>query len=240
MDIPAPGGKTPGDVYFNAEEGGTPMTFVTMLKTSLVMPVLLVLSIVVLAQAFERIWVFFFEEKMPGALWDSVRSRLEDGDEPGALTACMNAPGIAAEALARLLSLPPGGPEASLDAAELYRRRLELTLSRRLGLFGTASFIAPLIGLLGTVLGIMRAFHDLAAAGAGGPAVVAAGISEALVATAAGIGVAVVSAIFYNGFSLTLRRRLGVLDLWVLELSELRAGGGSAAPAPPPKSAKKA
>lgn len=201
-----------------------------MLKTSLVMPVLLVLSIAVFAQALERIWVFFFEETMPDSFWEALRARVEGGDEPGALTACMNAPGIAAEAMARLLSLPAAGPEASLDHAELYRRRLEMALSRRLGLFGTSSFIAPLIGLLGTVLGIMRAFHDLAAAGAGGPAVVAAGISEALVATAAGIGVAVASSILYNGFSLTLRRRLGLLDLWVLELAELRSGGGSAAP----------
>jgi biopolymer transport protein ExbB/TolQ len=89
------------------------------------------------------------------------------------------------------------------------------------GIFGTASFIAPLIGLMGTVLGIMRAFHDLSAAGAGGPAVVAAGISEALVATVFGIGLAVVAALFYNYFTLTARHRLNTADLWVLEMAQL-------------------
>lgn len=74
---------------------------------------------------------------------------------------------------------------------------------------------------MGTVLGIMRAFHDLAIAGAGGPVVVAAGISEALVATAAGIGVAVMSAVFYNYFTLAARQRLSQADLWVFELAEL-------------------
>jgi biopolymer transport protein ExbB len=98
---------------------------------------------------------------------------------------------------------------------------MSMDLSRRVGLFGTASFISPLIGLMGTVLGIMRAFHDLAAAGAGGPAVVAAGISEALVTTATGIGVAVMSAVLYNYFTLSVRHRLNTADLWVFELASI-------------------
>ena len=96
-----------------------------------------------------------------------------------------------------------------------------MDLTRRVGLFGTASFIAPLIGLMGTVLGIMRAFHDLSVAGAGGPTVVAAGISEALITTAAGIGLAVLSALFYNYFTLTARHRLNMADLWVFEIANL-------------------
>ena len=67
----------------------------------------------------------------------------------------------------------------------------------------------------------MRAFHDLARAGTGGPAVVAAGISEALVATAAGIGVAVLAAVFYNYFTLSLKYRLNLLDLWASQLVDL-------------------
>jgi biopolymer transport protein ExbB/TolQ len=66
---------------------------------------------------------------------------------------------------------------------------------------------APLIGLLGTVWGIMRAFHDLAATGSAGPSVVAAGIAEALFTTAAGLVVAVPAVMLYNHFT----RRTNVL-----------------------------
>jgi biopolymer transport protein ExbB len=82
--------------------------------------------------------------------------------------------------------------------------QLEL-LRRKLGLFSTLSFISPLVGLLGTVTGIMQAFSDLGRSGSGGANIVAAGISEALVATAAGIVVAVPCALFYNYFTIKMR-----------------------------------
>jgi biopolymer transport protein TolQ len=66
---------------------------------------------------------------------------------------------------------------------------------------------APLIGLLGTVWGIMRAFHDMARTGSAGPSVVAAGVAEALFTTAAGLLVAVPAVILYNQFV----RRVGVM-----------------------------
>lgn len=75
-----------------------------------------------------------------------------------------------------------------------------------LWVLGTVSSSAPFIGLFGTVVGIMRAFHSMAIAGSGGFAVVAAGISEALVATALGLGVAIVAVIFYNYFQTRIER----------------------------------
>ena len=100
-------------------------------------------------------------------------------------------------------------------------QKYQLVLSRRLGLFGTISFIAPLVGLLGTVLGVMRAFHDLAIKGTGGPTTVAAGISEALIATAAGIAVAVTSAILYNYFTTVMKSRMALFAVWLQELAGL-------------------
>jgi biopolymer transport protein ExbB len=123
--------------------------------------------------------------------------------------------------MAALLAMDGANTERLVESFQVHRQRYAMALTRRVGLFGTASFVSPLIGLMGTVLGIMRAFHDLSAAGAGGPAVVAAGISEALVATAFGIGLAVFSALLYNYFTLESRYRLNTADLWVLELAEL-------------------
>ncbi len=75
-------------------------------------------------------------------------------------------------------------------------------LQRRLSVLGTLGSITPFIGLFGTVIGVMHAFKDLAAntAAAGGASVVAAGIAEALVNTAAGLFVAIPAVIAYNYF----------------------------------------
>jgi biopolymer transport protein ExbB len=69
-----------------------------------------------------------------------------------------------------------------------------------LWVLGTIGAAAPFIGLFGTVLGIIRAFHAIALAGTGGFAVVAAGISEALIATALGLAVGIIAVVFYNYF----------------------------------------
>ena len=75
-------------------------------------------------------------------------------------------------------------------------------LQKRLSILGTLGSITPFIGLFGTVIGVMHAFKDLAAntAAAGGAAVVASGIAEALVNTAAGLFVAIPAVIAYNYF----------------------------------------
>jgi len=203
------------------------MTFIEMLKISIAMPILLILSLAIFAQALERMYSYWFAQKMPVAMWERVRDRLEAGDKAGAIAIARRDTSLMGEAITRLISLETANTEKLVEAFQLYRQRLSLGLNRRVGLFGTASFISPLIGLMGTVLGIMRAFHDLSAAGAGGPAVVAAGISEALVATAFGIGLAVVAALFYNYFTLTARHRLNTADLWVLEMAQLLEDHGS-------------
>jgi biopolymer transport protein ExbB len=78
------------------------------------------------------------------------------------------------------------------------RQETVTELRRGLWVLGTIGSLAPFVGLFGTVIGIMRAFHQMATEGSGGFAVVASGISEALIATAAGLGVAIFALLFYN------------------------------------------
>jgi biopolymer transport protein ExbB len=197
------------------------MSFGDMLRISIAMPILLILSFFVVGQALERLFAYWIKLRLPAKMWERVRDRLEAGDKAGALALARRDTTILGAAIAAMLSRENATTEKLVEGFQLYRQRLSMALNRRVGLFGTASFVSPLIGLMGTVLGIMRAFHDLSAAGAGGPAVVAAGISEALVATACGIGLAVFSALLYNYFTLESRHRLNTADLWVLELTEL-------------------
>ena len=90
--------------------------------------------------------------------------------------------------------------------------RARLSLERWLGVLGTIGAVAPFIGLFGTVLGVMRAFRDLAAAGMGNPTIVAAGIAEALVATAAGLAAAIPAVVLYNYFTHRAERALALLE----------------------------
>jgi biopolymer transport protein ExbB len=85
---------------------------------------------------------------------------------------------------------------------KLYRRLTETNsnLKENLWILGTISSSAPFIGLFGTVMGIMGSFKAIGATGKSGFSVVAAGISESLIATAAGIMVAVIAVLFYNYF----------------------------------------
>ena len=100
--------------------------------------------------------------------------------------------------------------EQVAEMMRICQVRQRAGLERSLGLLGTLGNVAPFIGLLGTVMGIIQAFQDLAGpqAQAGGASVVAVGIAEALIATAAGLLVAIPSVVFYNHF---LRKAKGVL-----------------------------
>ncbi|MEO0084701.1 MAG: MotA/TolQ/ExbB proton channel family protein, partial [candidate division WOR-3 bacterium] len=60
--------------------------------------------------------------------------------------------------------------------------------------------VATLLGLLGTVTGLIKAFHNIAVTGSGGPVVVSAGIAEALITTAFGLLIGIPSLLFYNYF----------------------------------------
>ncbi|PLX92205.1 MAG: flagellar motor protein MotA [Desulfuromonas sp.] len=89
--------------------------------------------------------------------------------------------------------------------AQLSKRDLLLFGQKRLTVLATLGNNAPFIGLFGTVLGVIKAFHDLHLQQGSGIKVVMGGISEALVATAMGLLVAIPAVIAYNAFSKTLQ-----------------------------------
>jgi biopolymer transport protein ExbB/TolQ len=100
-----------------------------------------------------------------------------------------------------ILKSPKTGMAELNDLADSIIDWEAAQLSRKLSVLATLASTTPFIGLFGTVLGVMRAFADLAAlSGGGGPSVVAKGIAEALVNTAAGLFVAVPALVAYNYF----------------------------------------
>lgn len=120
----------------------------------------------------------------------------------------LGAAGKAVAAGIRSSHLGKAGVRETIDSARAF---LRLDLERRVAVLGTVGSNAPFVGLLGTVLGIIQAFRDLAAAihsGSAQPGAVMAGISTALVATAVGLIVAIPAVIFNN----ICRRRIARIE----------------------------
>ncbi len=110
--------------------------------------------------------------------------------------------------LGTLESTPPTDLDTGDYLIETYLARQRNELEQGLSWLGTVAVISPFVGLFGTVVGITKTFADIAASGEAGLAVVAAGVSEALVATALGLMIAIVSVVLNNQFRSAVDREL--------------------------------
>jgi biopolymer transport protein ExbB len=169
---------------------------------------LIVFSIVVVTIIFERLWSLRNVVADTLGLAGALCPALEQGDFGSALNAAQQetvkpAGRIFTDVLARHHQ---DSLEYLADLTEEKRFEELEALKGPLWVLGTVGASAPFIGLFGTVVGIVKAFHNMALMGSGGFSVVAAGISEALVATALGLVVAIVAVIFYNYFQTRLER----------------------------------
>lgn len=181
---------------------------IALIGSEWVLWLLICLSVVSVAVMIERLWFFHVNT----AAWDRLSERvlplLRSGNLKELKEVLGTWPGSEAEVLRAGLDGAKKGREAAEKmvhaALTLERQRME----KRLTILGTLGNNAPFIGLFGTVLGIIRAFHDLSLDVRGGAATVMAGISEALVATAVGLFVAIPAVIAYNYFQRRTARAL--------------------------------
>ncbi len=180
----------------------------TLVKSSAAMWLIVLCSVAAVAVAVERAFSLWRFGERAQSLADAVTRALFRGDLDDARAQCERSGSPAADVfLAGLVTAPPIGtgrpvraptPERVMAAVERQRQQLNIRLRTHLWLLGTIGATSPFIGLFGTVVGIMQAFHQMAATGQGGFTIVAAGISEALVTTAGGIAVAIEAVILYN------------------------------------------
>jgi biopolymer transport protein ExbB len=225
----------------------TSLSFLGILKSgSASMWLIAACSVVALAVAVERaiaLWGFSAKAR---ALADAVTRALYRGDLDDARAQCERSGSPASEVfLAGLVASaarpgPRAPPTAERVVAAVERERLQanLKLRRNLWILGTVGATAPFIGLFGTVVGIMHAFRQMALAGQGGFAVVAAGISEALVTTAGGIAVAIEAVVIYNFFNVHVGKLALQLRLLTEEYLEIvRDAVPAAAPPASPRAA---
>jgi biopolymer transport protein ExbB/TolQ len=174
-------------------------------KTSPTLFLMAFLSVLSITVAVERLLAFRTGASTADDVLGGVRKHLEGGKTDAAAAWCAKQPSGVAQVVH--YGLIHAG-RSRKDLEELMHSKLKeerLKLEARLGVLGTLGNVSPFIGLFGTVVGIIKAFRDLAASGTGGPSVVARGIAEALVATAAGLIVAIPAVIIFNYFTKRLK-----------------------------------
>lgn len=172
---------------------------VALAGSTWVLWLLIALSVVSFTAMLER-WLFFRRHKDDiASLRKRLTSALAARDLEAARKILAASPSIEARVIHAGLAWDDGGPEAVADAVDSELAAARKELERGTNLLGTLGNNAPFVGLFGTVLGVIEAFHQLSA-GAAKAAMgnVMSGIAEALVATGVGLFVALPAVVAYN------------------------------------------
>jgi biopolymer transport protein ExbB len=176
--------------------------------------VLIVLcSIVVLAICIERLYTLNPKKIAPPHLLATVWKQLKAGEMDAARLKVLRQSSPLGRILAAGLNNAYHGRDVMKESIQEAASHVVHDLERYLNTLGTIAAIAPLLGLLGTVVGMIRVFAEIMAQGTGNASVLAGGISEALITTAAGLTVAIPALAMHRYF-------IGKIDAIVVELEQ--------------------
>ena len=186
----------------------------TLMGAEWVLWVLLGLSLLSIAIVVERFWYFRTHELDIPNFTSTLFSHLQAGEVTAARELAHQSEAIECVVLSAGLSVINRGASACHEAMLGAKARERTKLESRLSILGTLGNNAPFIGLLGTVLGIIKAATDLNAGttGKSDPSAVMSGVFESLVATAVGLMVAIPAVIFFNFFQRKVRVKLAQVD----------------------------
>ena len=181
---------------------------------------LILLSIISVTVVLERLWSLKNIGSVTLRITESLLEPIKKGQRDLAIAICkQNSQSPAARIFLNVLEREGNqGPDTASTLATEAMFEETQKLKKHLWILGTVASSAPFIGLLGTVVGIIKSFESMAVAGTGGFAVVAAGISEALVATALGLAVAIIAVIFYNYFQTRISTLNGLFRIQVTKI----------------------
>jgi biopolymer transport protein ExbB len=184
----------------------------TLLGAEWVLWLLVALSVLSVGVMVERFRYFHSRRIDTERLLQAVRKALATGTSDTLRRDYGGSDAMAARVAVRALEERPSGIDAVGEAMNSEKIRARGDHERFLIVLGTLGNNAPFIGLFGTVLGIIKAFNDLAKDTGGGADVVMDGISEALVATAVGLLVAIPAVVAFNYFNRRVRAALSATD----------------------------
>jgi biopolymer transport protein ExbB len=178
-----------------------------IVKGGIVMIPLLACSLISLALTIERL-IFWGRIKSQQAVRNML-ALVEAGEFDKALKAGRNSPQPIARVLAAGLAHRNPAPAKAMEAAAQAQIPL---LKSRLGTLDTIITLAPLLGLLGTVVGMIGSFDIMSEAGMGQPHAVTGGVAEALIATASGLLIAILTLIPYNYFTTRVEKEMDAME----------------------------
>ena len=181
---------------------------ITLLGSAWILWLLIGLSILSVSIMIERFFYFRKSDINFPEFSEKLSKLLMSGDATEIVKLCAQSQALESQVVLRGLEHQARGPRAMEESMLAYVISERQNLDRGIVILGTLGNNAPFIGLFGTVLGIIIAFQDLARNPAGGPSVVMAGISEALIATAVGLMVAIPAVIAYNFFQRVVKRHI--------------------------------
>ncbi len=187
---------------------------------------LLAVSIIVVAMVFERLYHYHKVSINTPEFLKKIRVALQARKIKEAITMCENYKGPIASIMKSGL-LKAGKHREEIETAIAASGGVEMSrLERGLTGLATCASVAPLLGFLGTVTGMIKAFEAIAAHGLNNPALVAVGISEALITTATGLMIGIPALTFFNYFNsrvsklvLEMEESSGLLMEYMDELS---------------------
>lgn len=187
-----------------------------------VMVLLLICSILALAVSLERIWFFLRSRVDSEDLMEEIRLAFQQGKILEAVQIAKRSPGPVAAVLAAGIAYHDRSREEIKERLEEVGREELFKMERRLVVLDTIVSVAPLLGLLGTVTGIIRSFQILGAMqGLHSPAQMSAGIAEALLTTAAGLMIAIPTLAVHNWLVNIIERRVADMNRRAGELLDL-------------------
>ena len=155
-------------------------------------------SIVTAAIFLERLWTLQTKRVLPAELTEKVWRWVEQGQIQDKHIAALQQNSPLGKILAAGLANRNRDRVVIREAIEDTGRHVVHELDRFIGTLGTIASLSPLMGLLGTVFGMIRTFNAITTAGIGNPASLAGGIAEALITTAAGLTVAIPALLAYK------------------------------------------
>ncbi|HWK73764.1 MAG TPA: MotA/TolQ/ExbB proton channel family protein [Povalibacter sp.] len=163
-----------------------------------VMVPIILSSIVAAAIFLERLWTLQQRRVLPAELTDKVWKWVEQGQIQDKHISALQQNSPLGKILAAGLANRHRSRDVIKESIEDVGRHVVHELERFLNALGTIASISPLLGLLGTVVGMIRTFNTLSSGGAGNPMALAGGIAEALITTAAGLTVAIPALLAYK------------------------------------------
>ena len=159
---------------------------------------IIVCSIAAVGILLERLWTLQRKRVLPEDLIKKVSDLAEKNQVTPKVIEALEKNSPLGRVLAAALANRDRGREIMMERVQDTGRHVVHELERFLNSLGTIASISPLLGLLGTVTGVIRAFNAVMLGGMGDPRMLAGGISEALVTTAGGLAVAIPSFIAYR------------------------------------------